>query len=179
MPTRSAPWESGRGTAVGSAFSALVTTMMLLIDCTYVPCAVIAVEGTSPELFRSSRVARAGARLFVVLARLLVATQVRSFVALSSLSSALFCMSNNVLMPLAAFYRTGTQKVSLTRRLAHALTFLLGCCVVGFGTWSALGDILWPPTSQLEPVGVYPRPEIAPACQAEYRAATAAAYVGL
>lgn len=168
----SRPWETGRGAMVGSALSALTTTIMLLIDCTYVPCAVIAVEGTAPEFFKQSRCARVAARLGVVFMRLLVSTQVHSFVALSSLSSALFCMSNNVLLPILAFYLVGAQKVSRLRKLMHAVIFALGCFVVAFGTYNAFRDILWPPALQVEAVGIFPRSGVSPTCKADYREAT-------
>merc|ERR1711920_378538 len=86
------PWETGEINALGGALDLVVTVNLLLTEAIYVPCAVLAIEASFPQVFRqgppwAGKVMRLGFALF----RLLVATSVDSFVAMSVLVSSLFC----------------------------------------------------------------------------------------
>mmetsp|Transcript_159963 Transcript_159963/g.489328 ORF Transcript_159963/g.489328 Transcript_159963/m.489328 type:complete len:540 (+) Transcript_159963:105-1724(+) len=173
----SGPWEVGSMSVIGQLISVIVASNLVLIDATYVPCAVLALEQSAPQLWeagsRGSRTAFVVGRLCLVFLRLFVAVGVTSFIALSSLSSSLFCLCNNVLLPIAAFYSTGgAQSTGLARKLAHGLSFLLGCFILVFGTAMALSQLLAPAQGgDFEP-GIFPRSGTTQACQATYHEAT-------
>jgi len=162
------PWETGSGTRVGQMFSFLATFNMLLIDATYVPCAVIAVEATAPGFFTKHVFGRATARTIVLLLRFVVATESSSFVALTSFSSSLFCVCNNVLLPIGGFYYTRAQEVGPLRKLVHVLLFCFGCFVMVFGTVGAVATLVMAGPSSEQAPGIFPRPGITQACREEF-----------
>eukprot|EP00435_Cladocopium_sp_Y103_P017227 s1651_g4.t1 len=99
-------WETGRLTATGACLALIVqlamistgggdwTVNMLMTEAIIIPCAVLAVEASFPGVFRRGpRWARKVMRLGIAFFRLVVATQIESFVAMSALVTALFCTS--------------------------------------------------------------------------------------
>mmetsp|Transcript_46907 Transcript_46907/g.118954 ORF Transcript_46907/g.118954 Transcript_46907/m.118954 type:complete len:534 (+) Transcript_46907:75-1676(+) len=169
------PWETGTSTMVSKLFAIVVTSNLLLIDATYVPCAVIALETIAGEAVEQGGwPARVSIRLGLVVLRFAVATGVSSFIALSSFTSSLFCVSNNILIPILAFYATvGAQSISPARRVAHVAIFLFGCFIAVFGTINAVSALLDPIGSQAVASGLLPRPDASPECLALARDAGA------
>merc|ERR1719408_282553 len=84
------PWETGSMAPAGVVLDFAVTLNLMLTDCIYLPCCIIAVEASFSRYLRrgddslwAGRVMRA---CFVTV-RVFVATSVESFVALSSFVS--------------------------------------------------------------------------------------------
>lgn len=78
--------------ASGAFLGLIVTINLLMTEAIIVPCGVLAVEASFPQLFRRGPPwARKAMRLGLALFRLLAATSIESFVAMSALVSALFC----------------------------------------------------------------------------------------
>mmetsp|Transcript_91951 Transcript_91951/g.268896 ORF Transcript_91951/g.268896 Transcript_91951/m.268896 type:complete len:535 (+) Transcript_91951:91-1695(+) len=160
------PWETGKSTLVSQLFAMVTTLNLIMCDATYVPCAVIAIETLAAvPVARGGWPVQVSIRLGFAIVRLSVATGVSSFIALSSLTSALFCVSNNILIPILAFHATvGRQRIGLARSTLHAVIFLFGCFIAIFGTAKALTNLLYPSTSQGAPPGLLPRPGVSPEC---------------
>lgn len=138
------PWETGTGTVVGQVFSWMVTVNLLLTDAIYVPCTVQAVEGWAPCVFRSEQrltLPKVILRLLYVAFRTLVATMVGKFIELTGLTSSLFCICNNILIPVLAFHRLKAAKVGHVRKALHFVIFLFGVFVIVVGTTSALTSL--------------------------------------
>jgi len=140
------PWETGTGTMVGESFAWMIVANLLLTDAIYVPCTVLALEGFCPSLFDSNQAARLTLRACLVLFRFFVTAQVRSFIDMSNLTSSLFCVCNNILLPILAFYKTRASarlEVGPLRRGMHGIIFLFGCWVVVFGASGAAMNMFW------------------------------------
>lgn len=162
------PWETGSGTFAGQSFAWMIIVNLLLTDAIYVPCTVISLENAAPEFFRRGHLRRVSLRVLVILTRLLVATYVNSFIALTNLTSALFCVLTNILFPIIAFHRMKVRKVGAARRTAHALMFLFGCVVMVFGSYGAVSAIVSPTDSTSQLPGLFPRSHITDACREAY-----------
>merc|ERR1712217_789698 len=107
-----------------------------------IPCAVLAIEASFPQFFRRGPAwAPIVMRIAFVLFRLMVATCVESFVALSALVSSVFCVCNNILIPVIAFHWTGVKQVGLIRKIMHVLIILYGCVIMVLGTASAIAAL--------------------------------------
>ncbi|CAJ1382652.1 unnamed protein product [Effrenium voratum] len=122
-------WETGKLTVAGACLDLIVTINLLMTEAIYIPCTVLAIEASFPGLFRrgpawASKVMRG----VVVALRLLVAVGIESFVAMSALVAALFCVCNNIIFPIVAFHYFKVKKVSRLRKICHALVLVsLGC----------------------------------------------------
>merc|ERR1711981_398420 len=95
------PWELGTPTVVGLAFAWMITSNLVLTDAIYVPCTVLALEGWAPGVFNKpeggSSVPKFLLRVGLALFRTLIATEVTQFLALTRLTSSMFCICNNIL----------------------------------------------------------------------------------
>merc|ERR1712060_454590 len=97
------------------------------------------IEASFPQLFRRGPPwAPIVMRIAFILFRLLVATYVESFVALSALVASVFCVCNNIRIPVLAFHWTGVKQVSLLRKVAHVFIVLYGCVIMVLGTVSSI-----------------------------------------
>jgi len=160
-------WETGRLTVSGACLALIVTVNMLMTEAILVPCAVLAVEASFPGVFRRGpRWARKVMRLSLALFRLFVATEIESFVAMSSLVSALFCICNNIIFPIVAFHHCKVKKVGPLRKTCHALVLLYGVFIMIFGTIGAL-QVLSPKD---EKPGTAVRSDLTPQCRASFDA---------
>eukprot|EP00404_Azadinium_spinosum_P062434 CAMPEP_0180697092 /NCGR_PEP_ID=MMETSP1038_2-20121128/3318_1 /TAXON_ID=632150 /ORGANISM="Azadinium spinosum, Strain 3D9" /LENGTH=225 /DNA_ID=CAMNT_0022728595 /DNA_START=49 /DNA_END=723 /DNA_ORIENTATION=+ len=159
------PWESGVFTTESKVFGGLIAANLLLTDGMYVPCTVIAIENLSPKVSQQ-RWYRVALRLFIVFFRFYVATEVKSFIDLTNLTSSVFCVTLNILMPLAAYYWTEAEVVSPGLKVIHVLIFAFGFVVAGLGSFAAASALLSPPVRP--PVGDFPRPGITAACAAAF-----------
>lgn len=179
----SRPWETGRATWQGQLFSWMIIVNLLLTDSIYVPCTVLAIEGCNPRLFQQSFRARIAARVGLVIFRCLVATEVTSFISLTNFTSSAFCILLNILMPIVAYYATGTSRgTSSSTKAAHSVIFVFGIFVLVCGTFGSLRDILNPPQSLIVAVGESPRQHpygISEACSDAYAAAVMNSTFGL
>jgi len=182
------PWESGSTSLAGRLLSVATTASMLLVDATYVPCAAMALEGIAQrcscrkrsvaevaangieaDLGRCSRLVNVVIRLGLVAVRLLVAVGVSSFIALSGFTASLFCMANNVLIPIAAFYRSGAADgAGVPRKVAHAVVLVFAVGVVVIGTYNATEAILFPSKADAQAAGIFPRGGLSKECEAAY-----------
>lgn len=166
----SRPWNTGTETWIGQSMAWLITAHLVISDAIYVPCTVIALEGLCPQLFQRSRLAWFALRVGLSLFRLLVATVVTSFVAMTSLTSSLFCVLNNILIPIAAFYSVhGGKATGPARKAIHAAIFAFGLLVVVLGTQGAIQSLV-SAAAEAE-VGVFPREGISNDCALEFRRA--------
>lgn len=133
------PFETGTITGTGSCLDIAVTINLLLTEAIYIPCAIMAVEASFPAIFRRGPPwANKAMRLGFVCLRLFVATSVDSFVAMSSLVSSLFCVCNNILIPIAAFHWTRAREVGPARKVAHGCIFVYGIFILIMGTYSSM-----------------------------------------
>jgi len=166
---QTSPWQTGTPTWIGNAAAIIITTQFGVADAIYVPCAVIAVEVWAAKLINHTWLAWALPRIGVSLLRLLVSTFVTSFISLSSLTASLFCICNDILIPVLCFYRTGRAKdIHPLRKIFHVAIFLFGLAVVILGTWSAIQAMI---SANQEPAaGTFPRPGISAACVNAYLA---------
>lgn len=164
------PFETGTGSFVGRFFAWSITINLLMTDAIYVPCTILAIEGWAPAFFNDptrNRWPKIFVRLFVCVFRTFVANSVSQFLALTGLTSSLFCICNNVLIPVLAFYKVGARRVSLPRKFMHGIIFLFGCFVVICGTLSAFKDMLYPADKLHEAVGQL-RHDLPAQCLAAY-----------
>lgn len=162
------PWETGSGTLAGNTFAWMIIVNLLLTDAIYVPCTVINLENSAPDFFNGRCFRGFCLRIFVVVFRLIVATYVDSFIALTNLTSSLFCVVTNVLFPVLAFHSIRERPVSKLRKASHLLIFCFGCVVMLFGTGSAVMDIISPPDALTQSRGFFPRQAISGECQRLY-----------
>jgi hypothetical protein len=163
------PWEAGDADIVGELFAWMIIINLVLTDAIYVPCTIQAFEASAPKLFESTS-ARVGLRIGIGLFRLYVATGVKSFIALTSLTSALFCVIINVLMPLAAYYKITDRRPRMALQIVHCFIFVFGLFVLVFGSYGALINILYPADPPKPGTGL--RIGISSGCQAAFEAAT-------
>eukprot|EP00929_Paragymnodinium_shiwhaense_P055222 TRINITY_DN27688_c0_g3_i1.p1 TRINITY_DN27688_c0_g3~~TRINITY_DN27688_c0_g3_i1.p1 ORF type:complete len:598 (+),score=80.78 TRINITY_DN27688_c0_g3_i1:128-1921(+) len=182
----SRPWETGEPTAAGQCFAWMIILNLLLTDGIYVPCAMIAVEravlgdNAEPVPWNQMGPARIGARVGLTLLRFLVATEVKSFVELTNLTSALFCVCNNVLLPILAFHclfahdpRIGPRKKAL-----HAAIFAFGLMVAFMGSYTSIKNMVsagGEGCADAAPIGHLPRRGISDVCYQEALSVRAAA----
>mmetsp|Transcript_27363 Transcript_27363/g.59458 ORF Transcript_27363/g.59458 Transcript_27363/m.59458 type:complete len:533 (+) Transcript_27363:484-2082(+) len=165
------PWETGTASGWGYAFSAFVTANLLMTDGIYVPVCVNNLEGAYVMVTKRNLtiVVRIVIRAFVVLLRTLVATWITSFLVMTGLTSSLFCICNNILMPIVGFYRTEVQEVSPLRKALHVLIFCFGFFCVICGTAAAIYDMQQKsdePTADGKPPppGSFVQPSLTEAC---------------
>lgn len=157
-------WELGHLTVEGVCLDLIVTINLLMTEAIIVPCGVLAVEASFPGLFRRGpRWARQAMRLGVALFRLLVATSIESFVAMSALVSAMFCVCNNIIFPIVAFHYCKVKEVGHVRKTLHFLVLLYGVFIMVFGSFAAVGA--------LSPFEQEPGVELRASATAECRAA--------
>lgn len=161
-------WETGTISIAGQMFAWTITINLLLTDAVFIPCTISAIEQLNPQCFTSSRLRRVILRFVISGIRLLVATYVTSFVAITTLTSALFCVVDNILLPIAAFYYLRVKQVSLLRKILHALIFIFGVMVAFSGTYSAMSEIVWPSPTAVGRIGS-PMPGLTDACRATYQ----------
>lgn len=178
------PWVTGEATVSGRILAWSLILNLVLTDAIYVPCCLICIQAWCPDLMERSPVARVTARVLLVLFRCACATVIESFVSITRLTSSAFCVCNNVLMPITAYYVTGTYRAEGTskpRTVAHVLMFLFGFFVVIVGTFGAVKDMVAPEHSKTATVGSFPRTEpygISEACQTAYiQAVTNSSYL--
>jgi len=165
------PWETGYGTANGQVFSWMITLNLLLTDAIYVPCTVQAMEGWAPSVFKSERrwtLPKVTLRLAYAAFRTLVATEVEQFVELTNLTSSLFCICNNILIPILAFHKIRASQVGSVRKAMHFAIFLFGIFVVVIGSTSALKALLSPNPNRAQP-GTSVRKGISAECEKAYK----------
>jgi len=150
--TYNRPFETGEITIAGSFLDFVVTINILLTEAIYIPCTVMAIEASFPNLLRRGPKWRGKAmRVGFLLLRFLVATSVDSFVAMSALVSSMFCVCNNILIPIVAFHYTGVAVVSMKRKLLHGAVFAFGIFIMIIGTTSACLALI--PHEIVEPGG--------------------------
>jgi len=168
------PWQTGAESVLGKLFAWMIICNLLLTDGIYVPVTALAIEGWAPKFFGGSKVARIIVRSCLVLARLAVATEVKSFIDMTNLTSAAFCICNNILIPLTSFYVMGArvQKPPMWRQAMHGAIFIFGVVVAVFGSTGALKNIITHPASSSATPGVGLRPGLSEACKVAYNEAT-------
>lgn len=166
------PWETGDLTLTGMSLDVVVTINLLMTEAIYLPCAILAIESSFPGLFREGPAwPRTVMRWGFIAFRFLVATEVNSFIAMSSLVSSLFCVCNNILLPILAFHHTKPKEVSSTRKLAHALMFVYGIFILALGTYSS-AEAMSPEAVLAEAPGAHLRHGLSADCQAAFLQAT-------
>lgn len=161
------PWEIGDITPAGTTLDFVVTLNLLLTEAIYIPCTVLAIEASFPSVFRQGPPwAGKAMRVAFIFVRLLVATCVESFVAMSALVSSMFCVCNNILIPVAAFHWTKAKEVSRPRKFMHGIMFGYGIFIMLLGTYSAIAAL--GPHDVVKP-GSTLREGISAECEAAYR----------
>lgn len=158
------PWETGQSTVVGKVLAWSMTIHLLCSDAIYVPCTVVAVEAWAPKLFETNRVAWFAIRVFIILFRLAVATEVTAFIALTALISSAFCICNNILLPLISFYVAGPmEKAGVLRRAWHLFIFIFGLVFAVLGIYGAIKNLVESSADPI-PAGSMLREGITDAC---------------
>lgn len=158
------PWETGESTWVGDVLAWSMTIHLLCSDAIYVPCTVVAVEAWAPKLFEQNRVAWVAIRIAIVLFRLAVATFVTAFIALTALISSAFCICNNILIPIIAFYVSGpSERASVLRRAWHLFIFAFGVVFAALGIYGAIKNLVESSAAPI-PAGTQLREGITEAC---------------
>jgi hypothetical protein len=162
------PWEIGSQSQSGLTFVFLITTNSILTDAITVRCVIGAIENICPDLFAQSGPALA-MRLTLVVFRFAVVALVDNFLVIIRITAALFCVCNNLLYPILAFYSLGIES-SKAAKVGHACIFAFGVGVILFGTSDAISDLSSP-----KPAGPGSdfRLGISAECRAMYDAATA------
>lgn len=160
-------WETGRLTATGACLALIVTVNMLMTEAIIIPCAVLAVEASFPGVFRRGpRWAQKVMRLGIAFFRLVVATQIESFVAMSALVTALFCICNNIIFPIVAFHYCKVKKVGPVRKTIHVLVLLYGVFIMIFGSIAAIQSL----SPADEKPGTRLRSDLTPQCRSAFDA---------
>eukprot|EP00449_Zooxanthella_nutricula_P066222 CAMPEP_0198560456 /NCGR_PEP_ID=MMETSP1462-20131121/93987_1 /TAXON_ID=1333877 /ORGANISM="Brandtodinium nutriculum, Strain RCC3387" /LENGTH=517 /DNA_ID=CAMNT_0044291323 /DNA_START=33 /DNA_END=1583 /DNA_ORIENTATION=- len=171
------PWRTGKETHLGKILATLVNVHLCLSDVVYVGCTVVAFEALFPRKYRHGWRVWITVRVFITVARTLVATLITSFTTLSSLTGSLFVVLNNILLPILGFWAVGGSKAAGPgRMLAHAIMFTFAVYMVGAGTWGSIQNLV---THAHNPpkIGCFPRPGISEACKAAYVSAGGSAAV--
>jgi len=164
------PWQTGTGDIAGTLFAWMIILNLIMTDAIYVPCTVKTFESAAPAFF-ANRFNWFALRIFISGFRLLVATSVKSFVALTSLTSAMFCVNINVLIPIAAYYKTADALPGVGTRVAHGLIFLFGVFVLVLGSYGAIMSIVDRPAEDKINPGTVLRNHITAACKAAFELA--------
>jgi len=163
------PFETGTISAAGSALDLVVTLNILLTEAIYIPCAILAIEASFPRVFRHGpRWTGVAMRIAFVVFRFVVATGVESFVVLSQLVASLFCVCNNIVIPVLAFYRIEVQPVGRLRWSVHVVIVVYGLIIMVLGTGSAI--VALSPHEVLQP-GAQLREGISAQCAAAFQSA--------
>jgi hypothetical protein len=136
------PWEQGDGTNVGRFFAWMVIFNLLLTDGIYVPVAALSLGNMFPESWSRTPHFKKFIGVFVTLFRLIVATSITSFITLNKLTSSLFCVTNNILLPILAFHATKPRLVSTTTKIRHGIMFIFGIGILSVGTYRSTIDFM-------------------------------------
>mmetsp|Transcript_16373 Transcript_16373/g.42211 ORF Transcript_16373/g.42211 Transcript_16373/m.42211 type:complete len:210 (-) Transcript_16373:169-798(-) len=168
----SQPWRTGKETALGKSLAVLVNIHLCLSDVIYVGCTVIAFECLIPSRLRKHRAVWFSLRIFIAVARTLVATVITSFTSLSSLTGSLFIVCNNMLVPILGFYAVGgSEAAGPLRKSLHAVLFAFGIYMVVVGTWGSIQSLVATAESAEVAVGTFPRAGISAQCIVTYNMA--------
>jgi len=89
---------------------------------------------------------------------------------MTNLTSSLFCVFNNILMPIVAFHSVKPFPVSSARKVLHVLIFIFGLFCIVCGSWDALVQL--GSHAEMEDPGAHLRADISTECIAHYCAAT-------
>lgn len=175
------PWETGHGTTMGKIFSWMVTINLLMTDGIYVPVTAVAIEGWAPATFahpRHGKIAKVAMRVLVASFRHLVAAVVTKFLLIIGITSSLFCICNNILLPIFAFHYARVRVVSPFRKAVHAMMFLFGIYCSVFGSIGPITVLVQDLTGSNLPsatgaaatsgIGAFPRAGISQECVTLY-----------
>lgn len=158
-------WELGNLTVAGAGLDLIVTINLLMTEAIWIPCTVLAVEASFPGVFRRGpRWAKKAMRISFAALRFIVATGIESFVAMSALVAALFCVCNNIIFPIVAFHYCKVKKVGPCRKVLHGLVLVYGLFIMVFGTIAAAQSLS--PAADGNP-GEKLRPGLSAECLAE------------
>ncbi|CAE7210706.1 BMY1 [Symbiodinium sp. CCMP2592] len=113
---------------------------------------------------RGPRWAKKVMRISFAALRFIVATGIESFVAMSALVAALFCVCNNIIFPIVAFHYCKVKKVGPCRKVLHGLVLVYGLFIMIFGTIAAAQSLS--PSADGAP-GEKLRPGLSAECLAE------------
>eukprot|EP00927_Polykrikos_kofoidii_P001452 TRINITY_DN10546_c0_g1_i1.p1 TRINITY_DN10546_c0_g1~~TRINITY_DN10546_c0_g1_i1.p1 ORF type:complete len:554 (+),score=67.01 TRINITY_DN10546_c0_g1_i1:46-1662(+) len=136
------PWEQGDGTNVGRFFAWMVIFNLIVTDGIYVPVAALSLASMFPESWSRTPHFKKFIGVFVTLFRLIVATSITSFITLNKLTSSLFCVTNNILLPILAFHATKPRLVSTTTKIRHGIMFIFGIGILSVGTYRSTIDFM-------------------------------------
>jgi len=161
------PWETGTTNVIGQVYAWTIIVNLLLSDAIYVPCTINSLEAVTPQFFLNHKVARVILRFVMAAFRLIVATQITSFIYLTNLTSACFVVTNNIIVPVLGLHVTKAHPIGPMRKAAHALILVVGFYFLALGSYGAIMNMI---TSGAIPpeAGTYPRPGISDSCKEEY-----------
>jgi len=161
------PWETGSTTVIGQVYAWTIIVNLLLSDAIYVPCTIISFETEAPQFFENHKVARVILRLGLTAFRLIVATSITSFIYLTTLTSACFVVTNNILVPVFGMHKTKAYPIGPVRKVAHAFIAMFGFFVMVLGSYGAIMNMI---TTEAVPAaaGTFPRSGISDSCKEAY-----------
>lgn len=136
------PWETGTGSETGKVCAlALVLNLLLTEMGVSLSLTVESFKGLAPAAFGRSSTAQVALRVSFMAARFLVTAVGRGFVDVSNITSALFGVACNVLIPVAAIRWTAGRRVGPLRKACHLCLVLLCLFVAVAGTAESVENI--------------------------------------
>mmetsp|Transcript_52726 Transcript_52726/g.83683 ORF Transcript_52726/g.83683 Transcript_52726/m.83683 type:complete len:547 (-) Transcript_52726:165-1805(-) len=137
------PWETGRPSAAGQAMCIALIANLICSYPIYQICIALAIESSSPTL-QTSVAKSTMLRTFLGIFTITIGLLLPFFLQILALISSVFCVLNNVFLPLACYHgmkkRMG-KSISTTRHVVHGFCGIVGIMVLCCGLIDAVSEL--------------------------------------